>query len=506
MTSTVDDARRQAAAEPRLAARDVRKTYGGVVALNDAWLDVVPGEVHALLGGNGAGKSTLIKVLTGAVHADSASIEWEGAPVTIKSRADAAALGIRVVYQHSTLAPHLTVEQNVILGEERSWAGLIDTKDMRRRARAALAGFNVDVALHAPVSTLSVGQRKLVEIAKALMTDAKLLVLDEPTASLGAGDSEEIFNAVREVTARGTSVIFITHHLDEILDISDRVTVMRDGQTIDTVATDSVQKSDLVKMMVGSSFPHRVDNLREPRPPVRLEVTGLASTTGLHDISFRLHEGEILGVYGLIGAGRTELTRTILGADRAVGGTINVDGEPIRIKTPVDAGRAGISLVPEDREAHGVFSVLSIRENLTVAARERISRLGWIDRRRDREAAESARTRLSIVSSSAEQTVDQLSGGNQQKTVIGRWIVAPARILLLDDPTVGVDVGARYEIHRHIADLAATGVSIVLATSDLDELYALSHRIMVMRAKRIAGFVAAHPNTRRQCLDLAWGA
>ncbi len=495
-----------AAGAPRLLAQGIRKTYGGVVALAGADFDVRPGEVHALLGGNGAGKSTLIKALTGAETPDSGVVHWEGMPVAIGSRADAAALGIRVVYQHSTLASHLSVEENIVLGEERTVLGVVDRADMRRRARAALDDLQVRVDPRALVSALSVGERKLVEIAKALMTDARLLVLDEPTAALGAGDSETLFSAVRDITARGTSVVFITHHLDEILDLSDRVTVMRDGRTIDTVPTASVGKADLVSMMVGGSLPARVADLPDPREQVRLQVSGLASDTGLRDIGFELREGEILGVYGLIGAGRTELARALLGVDRVREGELRVDGVPTRVRSAAAAGRLGISIVPEDRERHGVLSVRSIRENLTIAAGSRIATAGWISARRDRQLAEQTRQKLSIRSSGIEQTVSQLSGGNQQKTVIGRWFVAPTRILLLDDPTVGVDVAARYEIHRLIAELAASGTSVLLATSDLDELFALSPRIMVLRNKRIAGFLPADPDRRRDCFDLAWGA
>lgn len=490
----------------RLSAQGIWKRFGGVVALGGASFELRPAEVHALLGGNGAGKSTLIKVLTGAHAADEGVVYWEGERTHIATRQHATDLGIRVVYQHSTLAEHLTVEENIVLGEERTRAGFIDRSDTRERAVAALSRLNVDIAPGTMVSSLSVGQRKLVEIVKALMSEARVLVLDEPTASLGTGDSETLFAAVRRLREMGTSVIFITHHLDEILEISDRVTVMRDGTTVGTVDTHTVGKNELVAMMVGDSLPGRVESLQEPTSAVRLEVRELSSASGIDDVSFEIREGEILGVYGLIGAGRTELARTLMGVDRRTGGMVRIDGDVTRIRSAAQAAAAGIRLVPEDREREGVMKVLSVRENLTLPAAARISRGGWISSAADRKLAQETREKLRIKTASIEQKVAELSGGNQQKTVIGRWFITDSRVLILDDPTVGVDVGARYEIHRLIAELAASGASVLLASSDLDELYALSHRIMVLRNKRIAGFLPADPARRRECFDLAWGA
>src|SRR5690606_25813463 len=296
---------------------------------------------------------------------------WEGEPIEIPTRQAASAQGIRVVYQHSTLASHLSVEENIVLGEERTVFGLVDRRDMRTRAVEALARLDVDIDPRASVASLSVGQRKLVEIVRALMGDAQVLVLDEPTASLGTGDSETLFAAVRRLRDLGTSVIFITHHLDEILDLSDRVTVMRDGRTVGTVDTASVDKQELVSMMVGNAVPGRVETLQEPRDTVRLAVRGLASESGLDDISFELREGEILGVYGLIGAGRTELAETLLGVDRQLGGEIVVDGEQVRVRSAAVAAEHGIRLVPEDRGRHGALSVLAGRERLRRPAGKR---------------------------------------------------------------------------------------------------------------------------------------
>lgn len=491
---------------PRLSAEGIWKRFGGVIALGGASFELRPAEVHALLGGNGAGKSTLIKVLTGAHAADEGTVYWEGERTQIATRQQATLLGIRVVYQHSTLAEHLTVEENIVLGEESTRGGFIDRRDMRARARDALDRLGLTIEPGTMVSSLSVGQRKLVEIVKALMGEAKVLVLDEPTASLGTGDSETLFAAVRRLRELGTSVIFITHHLDEILELSDRVTVMRDGATVGTVETASVGKNELVAMMVGDSLPGRVESLQEPSDEVRLDVRELASAPGLDDISFTIRKGEILGVYGLIGAGRTELARALMGVDKRTGGEVRIDGELAKIRSASAAAAAGIRLVPEDRERHGVMKVLSVRENLTLPAAQRISRGGWVSSAADRRVAEETREKLSIKTASIEQKVAELSGGNQQKTVIGRWFITDSRVLILDDPTVGVDVGARYEIHRLIAELAASGASVLLASSDLDELYALSHRIMVLRHKRIAGFLPADPAHRRECFDLAWGA
>lgn len=495
-----------ASSRPLLVATGITKAYGGVVALRGADLEVLPGEIHALLGENGAGKSTLIKILVGAIHRDGGDLLWRGEPLVMESRRDAIEKGIRVVFQHSALIEHLTVEENLVLGEEDARMGWIDRRAMARRAQEALAELDLDIDLKTPVSRLKVGERQLVEIARALSAEGKLLILDEPTASLSEGDAERLFALLRKATGRGTAVIYISHRLDEVLNLADRITILRDGASVGTVSRGEKSKSELVSMMVGRYVPDRVEDLAPPGGDVVLRVEGLCTATGLTDIDFELHEGEILGVYGLLGSGRTELARALMAADPISGGSIQLGWTDRPLRSVSDACDAGLGMVPEDRLTEGVFPVLSVRENLTVAAGSRVSRGGWVDTKRERRLAEEAKSQLSIVAPSVEARISTLSGGNQQKAVMGRWFLSPRRVLVLDDPTVGVDVGARHEIHRLIAQLASEGTSIVLTSSDLDELVALCHRIMVLRNKQVAGFVDGNDLDKSECLHLALGA
>lgn len=492
--------------EPLLVALGITKAYGGVVALRGADLEVRAGEIHALLGENGAGKSTLIKILVGAIHRDAGDLTWAGAPLLMESRRDAIDHGIRVVFQHSALIEHLSVDENLVLGEETARWGWIDRRAGAGRAREALSELDLDIDGRTPVARLKVGERQLVEIARALSGEARLLILDEPTSSLGEADAERLFTLIRRATERGTAVIYISHRLEEVMNLSDRVTVLRDGMTVGTVSRGEKTKAELVSMMVGRHVPDRVEELADPTDDVVVSVRGLHTDTGLRDISFDLSSGEILGVYGLLGSGRTELARALMAADPITGGSIDLAWSDRPLRAVSDACSAGLGMVPEDRISQGVFPVLSVRENLTVAASSSIARGGWVDAKKDRRLAEEARRQLSIVAPGIEARIDTLSGGNQQKAVMGRWFISPRRVLILDDPTVGVDVGARHEIHRLIAQLAADGTSIILTSSDLDELVALCHRVMVLRDKRVAGFVDGIHLDKRECLDLALGA
>lgn len=486
-----------------LIGHGLRKAYGGVVALHDATIEFRPGEIHSLLGENGAGKSTLIKVIVGAVQPDDGELIWEGEPVRMATRRQATERGVRIVFQHSSLIEHLSVADNLDLGEERSRLGWIGGRSLGR-AVEMLHRLGLDVDLRTPVGRLGVGERQLVEIARALRGDAKLLILDEPTASLGETEAQRLLAVVREVADDGAAVIYVSHRIDEVISLSDRITVMRDGTTVSTVGRGST-RTELVEMMIGHAVPDRLAGIAEPSTDVAVSLRGVSSASGLRDVDLDLHVGEVLGVYGLLGSGRTELAHVVAAVNAPTGGMVDYAWTSRRPTSSSRALAAGIGLVPEDRVTEGVLTGRTVRENVTVSAAEAITTGVFIDPRADRRLAEGARSSLGIMASSVEAPIETLSGGNQQKAVIGRWFVSPRRLLVLDDPTVGVDVGARHEIHRLIVGLAERGTSILLTSSDLDELFALCHRIVVMRERTVAAVVEPDHFDKRTCLSLALG-
>ena len=488
---------------PLLEMRGVSKSYTGVRARDGAELSVRAGEVLALLGENGAGKSTLMKILAGAVARDAGEVVWNGEPVEIGSRADAAALGIGIVFQHPELVDELTIAENVTLGRERSRAGLVDRRAMRERTRAALRRLRTPLEPDRPVRGLRAGERQLVEISRALAYDARLLILDEPTASLGVREVEHLFEVIRELCDAGMAIVYISHRLPEILGLSDRVTVLRDGRTIGTVQTAETDRDELVGMMVGRDLGGVFSKASHRRDGVVLSVRDLTSERGLLGASFDLHEGEVLGVYGLLGSGRTELARALVGADRVLAGTVALDGVPVSVRSPSHAVRLGLGLVPEERVSQGTFQRLSVLENLTVARADLVSRHGWLRRGEERRRAAEIVGRLAIRTTSVDAEVSTLSGGNQQKVVFGRWLLGDARVLILDDPTVGVDVGAKEEIYGIVSDLAAGGTAVLLLSSELPELLGLSDRLLVMRDGRMSGILERGAMTEAGALGLA---
>ena len=492
-------------AQPLLEMRGISKSYQGVRALTDANFSVLPGEVHALLGENGAGKSTLIKILAGAVERDTGEIVIAGEPVEIRSRQDAQALGIGVVFQHPELVDELSILENVTLGRERSTAGIVRRRDARERTRRALARLGVRLSPERAAAGLRTGERQLVEIARALAFNARVLVLDEPTASLGRSEVENLFRVVRELRVEGVAIVYISHRLEEIFELSDRVTVLRDGRSAPAARTAETTRAELVRMMVGREMGHVFQKESHVRERVVLEAEGLSTDAGLDGISLVLREGEVLGVYGLLGSGRTELARALFGADRLTHGAIRIDGKQVRIGTPSRATDRGIGLVPEDRVHQGTWPRLSVRENVTLARAERIDRFGIV-----RRSAEARRTRevvreLAIRTASIESAVSTLSGGNQQKVVFGRWLVAGARVLILDDSTVGVDVGAKEEIYRIVAELTADGTAVLFMSSELPEVLGLADRMLVLRDLRVAGELERERMTEENALALALG-
>jgi ribose transport system ATP-binding protein len=486
-----------------LEMRAIEKSFGGVHALAGVDFSVRPGEIHALLGENGAGKSTLVKILAGVHARDDGTVAWEGRDLDSLGLSLSRDLGIRIIYQQLSTVPHLTVGQNLVLGRERHHYGYSDVAAERRAAAAALGRLGVAMDLDRPAGTLRVAERQLIEIARALADGGvRLLLMDEPTASLGEHEVERLFDVIRGLRDEGIAVVYISHKLDEVFAISERITVLRDGRTIGTVVTRDVTPDACIAMMVGRTLRHDVQHQTHATDDVVLEATDLWTTTGLKGISLQLHRGEVLGVYGLMGSGRTELARALFGADPITSGAIRVRGKPVRLRGPGDAKRHGMGLVPEER-AHASFPLLSVRENITAASTDLFSRLAWLNPGRERALAGGIIERLRVKTPTSEEPISRLSGGNQQKVIVGRWLVRQTPILILDDPTAGVDVGAKDELYRLIGEMTARGTSVIVSSSELPELLALADRMLVLHEGSLAGILSGEAMTQRAVMELA---
>jgi rhamnose transport system ATP-binding protein len=490
-----------------LRATDVTKAYAGVQALRRASLDVRAGEVHALVGENGAGKSTLIKILTGAVQADSGEIELGGETLSRLTPATAKALGIAAIYQQPALFGELTVAENIALGLERAGQfGRVDWRARHERARALLARVGARIDPEAEAAELSMPQQQLVEIARALGADARVLILDEPTASLSTEDTDNLFRVVRELREQGVAMIYISHRLEELPVIADRVTVLRDGTTITTRALADVNREQLIQLMVGRELSAVFPKRTVPLGDTVLELRHVGcSASGVHDVNLSVRAGEIVGLSGLVGAGRSELARTIFGLTPADAGEIMVRGRAARIASPREAIAHGIAYVPEDRRRHGVVLEMPVSENVTLAALGTISRFGALDFRRERELASEYATRLGVKTASIRSLVATLSGGNQQKVALGRWLLTKPTLLILDEPTQGIDVGAKSEIHSLMGQLAAEGVAILMISSELPEILGMSDRIAVMHGGTIVSILDRAEATPERVLARALG-
>jgi rhamnose transport system ATP-binding protein len=490
-----------------LQAIGLTKSYAGVRALRGASLELRAGEVHALVGENGAGKSTLIKVVTGAVVADGGEVRVGGRTVTDPSPRRARALGIAAIYQQPALFPELTVAENVALGLER--AGLwsrIDWNARRRRAAELLAQVGARIDPDTEAGLLTMPQQQLVEIARALGAEARVLIMDEPTASLSDDDARNLFRVIADLRARGAGIVYISHRLEELPLIADRVTVLRDGQTIGTRPMPEVSRAELIQLMVGREldavFPKKAVTPGE----VVLELRDVGCAAGgVHGVSLTVRAGEIVGLAGLVGAGRTELARTLFGLTPADEGEIRLRGRAVRIDSPARAIAHGIAYLPEDRRRHGVIPPMAISPNVTLASLDRLSRFGMLDFRRETEIAVEYTRRLGIKAPAVFVPVATLSGGNQQKVALSRWLVTSPSLLVLDEPTQGIDVGAKSEIHALMSDLAGQGVAIVMISSELPEVLGMSDRVAVMRAGTIAGIVDRAEATPEGLMAMAFG-
>jgi ribose transport system ATP-binding protein len=493
---------------PLVRLERVAKRFGPVTVLDDVTLDLYPGEVLVLLGENGAGKSTLIKMLAGVHEPDSGRILVDGSPVTLGSIHAAEALGIATIHQELSVVPQMSVAENVLLGHTPSKGGLVDRKALRAQARAALAlvGFD-DVDVDAPIGHLGVVRQQLVMIAKALSRQSRLVILDEPTAALTGAETEILFGLMEDLRRRGVAMVFISHHLEEVARIGDRVAVLRDGRLIDTVAAETPQ-DELIRLMVGRSIDNHYPRRRDydGADDVLLDVRSLNRRGTLHDISLTVRAGEVVGVAGLVGSGRSELIRAIAGADHYDSGEVVVEGHPVlsgRIAAAIDAG---IGHVPEDRKSQGLVLPASVAENIGYATMAATSHAGLVDRRGQRSRAGAVAERLRVRMRDLDQAVRDLSGGNQQKVVFARWALAGSRVLLLDEPTRGVDVGARVEIYEFINEVTAAGGAVLMVSSDLPEVLGMSDRVLVMNNGRIAGERDAATATQDDIMTLAASA
>jgi len=475
---------------PIINMRGIVKKFPGVVALNEIDLNINPGEVHGIVGENGAGKSTLMKVLGGFYPDYEGEIQIDGNPIWLTNPRQALGLGIALVHQELSLVPELSVGENIFLGrEQRTWFPMIiSRKQSERLSNDIFREMGVEISPSNKINQLSVAQQQLVEIAKGLSTWSRVLILDEPTSSLTAPEIKDLFRVIRTLAGKGTAIIYISHKLSEVLEITDRITVLRDGLRLYTKPTSELDEASLVKAMVGRElsdfFSRRHGQIRDR---IALEVRALTRSRAFLNISFKLLMGEVLGVYGLVGAGRTEIAEALFGLAPAENGEILVNGFPVQIKSPIDAIGHKIALVPEDRRKLGLIAMLSVRKNLSLPNLRRLSSMEFIKRAEEEEMVREAVGSLGIRTSSWNALVETLSGGNQQKVVLGKWLAMAPKILILDEPTRGIDVGAKAEVRIMIDRLAAEGMGILLISSELPEILGMSDRVLVMREGEMVG-------------------
>ncbi len=489
-----------------LEMKDIRKQYPGVLALSDVHFELLPGEVHCLLGENGAGKSTLMKVLSGAISKDSGSILIDGKEVSIGSPHDSQSYGIGMIYQDFKLVPELTVAENISLGSEpvKGKSPLIDYPKMHERARAALAQLGENIPTNAVVSSLSVAQRQMVEIAKAISKNVRILAMDEPSAPLTEKELKNLFMVIRRLKKEGVGIIYISHRLEEIFEIGDRITILRDGKFIHTCAVSEADRRGLVRGMVGRELEQEYPHTELQRGEEILRISNLNAGI-LRDINLTLHRGEVLGLSGLVGAGRSELARVIFGADPKESGSISLEGKEIHPSSPREAIDLGIGLLTEDRNKYGLIMQMTVRENISLSNLRDVMKGMFINRSKDNIVAEKYTNDLRIKTPSIEQEVENLSGGNRQKVVLARWLFTQSKVLIFDEPTVGIDVCVKYEIYMLINRLAKDGIGVIVISSDLPELLGISDRVAVMWEGKLMGILGRGEATQEKVMTLATG-
>ncbi len=493
-------------AAPLLVMRNMVKSFPGVQALRGVDLTLNRGEVLALLGENGAGKSTLMKLLGGAHLPDSGTIAVDGLEIAFNSPQTARMAGVAVIYQEFNLVPGLTASENIFLGQESSRIGLLEHRQERRLAEDLFRRLGVEIDLNVPCRRLSTAQQQLVEIAKALSLNARIIVMDEPTAALTSHETERLFVIIRDLRASGIGIIYISHRLDEIFTIANRVSILRDGANVGERPIAQITRTQLIEMMVGRELKNEFPARHSSIGPPRLEVSGLCRDQAVRDVSFSVGRGEILALTGLVGAGRTETVRLLFGADMQDAGEIRLDGHRLDIRSPRDAIAAGIGLLTEDRKLQGLVLSASVRENFGLPNIDRLSRLGFVRQGQERQEFARYTELLRIRIPNQEQLARNLSGGNQQKVVLAKWLARNCDVLIFDEPTRGVDVGAKYEIYLLMNQLAAEGKAIIMVSSELPEVLGMADRILVMYSGRVVGEIADAKNaTQEQIMQLAVG-
>jgi ribose transport system ATP-binding protein len=494
---------------PLLRMTGIVKTFPGVRALDGVSFDVNAGEVHALVGENGAGKSTLMKILAGAQPADGGTIEVDGKPVAIDGPRTAERLGIGMIYQEFNLVPDLGVIENVVLGVEPRRGLFLDKAGAANEAAKVMAELGIALPVDRPARRLSVAEQQLTEIAKCLVRHARLIVMDEPTAALTDREIEALFALIGKLKAQGVAFVYISHRLEELPRIADRITVLRDGRAIETRPAAEMPQDEVIRLMVGRSLEAHFPELPPVAPdaPVVLGVRGLSAASGVpvHDVSFEVHAGEIVGLAGLVGAGRTEIVRAIAGADVPAQGEVRVGASRIVVRSPRSGIRAGIALITEDRKAQGLVLGMTVRENTTLAHLGQFVRRTFIDRAAETKTTNTEIAELRIRTPSGEQTVRNLSGGNQQKVVLAKWLIGHARVFLFDEPTRGIDVGAKAEIYGLMVELLRGGAAIVMVSSELPEVLGMSHRVLVVREGRIQAEFSGAEATPDKVIAVATG-
>ena len=489
--------------------RGIVKRFPGVVALGGVSLHLNRGEVLALMGENGAGKSTLMKVLGGAYPPDEGKIFVDGRPTVLHGIKDAKRLGIALIHQELMMASNLSIAGNIFLGnEKRGWGPLqmLDRAAMNDTARKLLARVGLNLSPSTSVSTLTAGQMQMVEIAKALSADARIIIMDEPTSSLTAGESRQLFQIIRQLKGEGIGIIYISHRMEEVMDLADRITILRDGKYVGDVNAAEATHDKIVSMMVGREFTHRFpDKAETPSTEDVLAVNDLIVPGAPFGVSFSARRGEVLGFAGLVGAGRTELMQVIFGVTRSLGGRMSLHGKPFLPRHTRDAIASGVYLAPEDRKRHGLVLPMTVAQNTSLPDVGHYAPAGWLNRKREDQIAEQQVQRLRIKTPSIRQKVVNLSGGNQQKVVLGKWLAMRPQILILDEPTRGIDVGAKAEIYRQVADLAQAGITILMVSSDMEEIIGMSDRVVVMHERAIKGVLPREQLSQERIASLMTG-
>jgi rhamnose transport system ATP-binding protein len=469
-----------------LALEDVSKSFGAIAALRGAHLELRGGEAHALVGENGAGKSTLVKILAGVHGPDTGRVLLDGQPLTLDSPAAARAAGIAVIYQEPTLFPDLSVAENIFMGRQPLTSGRrIDRAELAGRCRALFERLGVHMDPDRPARGLSIADQQMVEIAKALSFDARVLVMDEPTAALSGVEVDRLFTVARALRASGAAVLFISHRFDEVFDLCDRITVMRDGQWVSTDRTADLTVDQVVRRMVGRDIAELFPKQDVVAGDVVLEVRGLTRRGVFTDISFDVRAGEIVALAGLVGAGRSEVMRAVFGVDGYDAGTVRLHGKPLKAGNPAAAMAAGLALVPEDRRQQGLVMELSVERNATLTRRWKLARFGWLSGRAERATAAEWSKKLQVKAGKLSDPVSTLSGGNQQKVVLAKWLSTDPSVLIVDEPTRGIDVGTKAEVHRLLSQLAADGMAVVMVSSELPEVLGMADRVLVMNEGRL---------------------